>query len=102
MVAGSTITEAEGMCYLTNCFPPVIPYGYTFKTHDWTASFFAGGYISHPVLPHLSVLVEFDYRHQKIHIEPALFSAAMFSEGDLAERDVVAGLVLSFGRHHGK
>ena len=61
-----------------------------------------GGYISHPVLPHLSVLVEFDYRHQKIHIEPALFSAAMFSEGDLAERDVVAGLVLSFGRHHGK
>lgn len=96
-VAGSTITQAEGFC--GNGTPTGGPAGCTVTssttTHDTVVGPFVGGYISHSIFSHVGVFVEYDYHHLK----ETKSSVSVF---DLHDSDVVAGIVLSFGRHKAK
>ncbi len=96
-VASSRITQAQGFC--GNGTPTGGPAGCTTTssttTHDTVVGPFVGGYISHSIFPHVGVFVGYDYHLLK----DTKSSVSVF---DLHDSDVVAGLVLSFGRHQVK
>lgn len=100
-VAGSTITQATGFCGTGG---PTAPAGCTVTssttTHDTVVGPFVGGYISHSIFSHVGVFVEYDssrFKDTKPNAtNPTGPSVSVF---DLHSNDVVAGLVLSFGRH---
>jgi len=96
-VAGSTITQAAGFC--GNGTPTGGPAGCTTTssttTHDTVVGPFVGGYISHSIFSHVGVFVGYDYHRLK----DTKSSVNVF---DVHSNDVVAGLMLSFGRHHEK
>jgi hypothetical protein len=89
-VAGSTITQNGGVCLTSGC-----TISSTAATHDTEVGPFVGGYISHLIFSHVGVFVEYDYHRLK----DTKSSVSVF---DLRDSDVVAGLLLSFGRHKAK
>jgi hypothetical protein len=94
-VASSRITQAEGFCGTSSTnptAPPTCTVTSSSTTHDTVVGPFVGGYISHSIFPHVGVFVEYDYRRLK----DTKSSVSVF---DLHSNDVVAGIVLSFGRH---
>jgi hypothetical protein len=101
-VAGSTITQATGFC--GNGTPTGGPAGCTTTSsttsHDTVTGPFVGGYISHSIFSHVGVFVEYDYHRLKDQATtPSGPKTTVF---DLHRSDVVAGIVLSFGRHTAK
>jgi hypothetical protein len=100
-VAGSTITQASGFC--GNGTPTGGPAGCTTTstttTHDTVTGPFVGGYISHSIFSHVGVFVGYDYSRLKI-TGPSSGSSGASSTLNLHSNSVVAGVVLSFGRHH--
>jgi hypothetical protein len=94
-VASSKITQNEGFCGTSSTnptAPPTCTVTSSSTTHDTVVGPFVGGYISHSIFPHVGVFVEYDYRRLK----DTKSSVSVF---DLHDNDVVAGIVLSFGRH---
>ncbi len=99
-VASSAITQATGFCGTGT--PTGGPAGChvtsSTTTHDTVTGPSVGGYISYmfsPLAHHVGVFVEYDYHRFK----DTQSSATVF---DLHSSDIVAGIVLSFGRHKGK
>jgi len=88
-VAGSTITQAEGFCGTSSSSSTVTcTVTSTTTTHDTVVGTFVGGYISHSIFSHVGIFVEGDYRRLK--------DGRVY---DVTAGDIIAGLVLSFGRH---
>jgi hypothetical protein len=97
-VASSKITQNEGFCDTSSTnptAPPTCTVTSSSTTHDTVVGPFVGGYISHSIFPHVGVFVEYDYHRLK----DTKSSVSVF---DLHENDVVAGVILSFGRHKAK
>ncbi|MGH9745771.1 MAG: outer membrane protein [Candidatus Acidiferrales bacterium] len=96
-VASSIITQNTGFC--GNGTPTGGPAGCmttsSTTAHDTVVGPFVGGYISHSIFSHVGVFVEYDYHRLK----DTKSSVSVF---DLHHGDIVAGLVLSFGRHNVK
>jgi hypothetical protein len=99
-VANSKITQAEGFCGTGG---PTAPAGCTTTstttTHDTVVGPFWGGYISHSIFSHVGVFAGYDYSQLKI-TGPSSGSSRASSTLNLHSNVVVAGVDLSFGRHH--
>jgi len=94
-VAGSTITQIEGFCGPTGCTTSS-----STTTHDTVVGPFVGGYIGHSIFSHVGVFVEYDYvRLKDTKPNPTNPSGPAISVFDLHYSNVVAGIVLTFGRH---
>jgi hypothetical protein len=99
-VASSAITQAQGFCGGTGpTAPPGCTVTSTTTTHDTVTGPFVGGYISHSIFSHVGVFVGYDYSQLKI-TGPSSSSSGASSTLNLHSNIVVAGVVLSFGRHH--
>ncbi|HEV2486529.1 MAG TPA: hypothetical protein VGT08_13425 [Terracidiphilus sp.] len=101
-VANSAITQASGFCGTGGpTAPPGCTVLSTTTTHDMVVGPFVGGYLLHPISSHIGIFVAYDYRRlNDTKPNPTNPSGPSVSVFDLHSNDVVAGIVLSFGRHH--
>ena len=100
-VAASTITQATGLCGGTGgSLPPGCTVTSTSTTQDTVVGPLVGAYVSRNIFSRVGVFFEYDYHLLKdTQPNPTNPSGPSVTVFDLHYSDVVAGLVLTFGRH---